>query len=42
MADISLGDVARDRLRTLIETSEGEIGRSPATGAMTDAPRSQV
>ena len=32
MANISLGDVAYDRLRTLIETIEGEITRLPATG----------
>jgi len=32
MANISLGDVACDRLRTLIATIEGEIARLPATG----------
>ncbi|MEO7729336.1 MAG: hypothetical protein ABIY55_00050 [Kofleriaceae bacterium] len=32
MANISLGDAACDRLRTLIETIEGEITQLPASG----------
>ena len=32
MANITLGDVACDRLRTLIETIEGELTGLPASG----------
>jgi hypothetical protein len=48
MANISLGDAACDRLRTLVDTIDGELTRSPASGdgataaSALDAPRSQV